>query len=193
MFSLRFTAPACAALALALPTLAGAQTAVSSTAVLPPVALPAGTVVHVSLLKPMGSATATTGESFAFVTTDDVVVGNAVVLPKGSNGTGTVKLAGRAGGHGHEGDLVLDFTSVAGPDGSARGILAELEATGVDHKNAAKWGLFSSGILTGFGAAIQGADVSLAPTQVFTLKAGMTTKDLYAPKDAPTPAPSPAP
>src|SRR5580658_1983440 len=128
--------------------------------------VPTGTAVRVVLLQPLASDSARTGDSFQYQTVDDVVVAGNLILPKGSTGTGIVKLAGSAGGHGHEGDLTLDFGTVAA-NGNAVAINSELVARGRDLKTAS-W-LIGGALL---GTAIRGAEVSIPMNQVIDLMPG---------------------
>jgi len=146
-----------------------AQTTPVTTAVV--AAVPSGTAVRVLLLQPLASNTARTA-------------GN-VILPKGSTGTGTVKLAGAAGGHGHEGDLTLDFGTVAAANGNAVAVNSELIARGRNLKTAS-W--LIGGALV--GTAIRGSEVVIPTNQVIDLLPGKPAKLEPIP---PAPAPSPKP
>jgi hypothetical protein len=160
-----------------------AQTTPVTTAVV--AAVPSGTAVRVLLLQPLASNTARTGDSFQYQTVDDVVVAGNVILPKGSTGTGTVKLAGAAGGHGHEGDLTLDFGTVAAANGNAVAVNSELIARGRNLKTAS-W--LIGGALV--GTAIRGSEVVIPTNQVIDLLPGKPAKLEPIP---PAPAPSPKP
>ena len=148
--------------------------------------LPAGTIVRVVLLAQIASNSAKTGDAFQFQTVDDVVVGGNVVLKKGSAGKGTVKLAAPASSFGQEGDLTLDFDTVAATGGSIVAVNSELEAQGKNAKGIAS--IFSGGGTSGFGSAIHGADIGIPTNQVIELVQGAKARF----GSAPTPAPSPA-
>jgi hypothetical protein len=141
--------------------------------------------VRVVLLQPLASNTARTGDSFQYQTVDDVMVAGNMILPKGTTGTGTVKLAGAAGGHGHEGDLTLDFGNLTGANGNAVAINSELIAHGKNLKTAS-WLL--GGALVGI--AIRGAEVVIPTNQVIDLLPSAPAK--LEPIPPPSPSTKPA-
>ena len=162
-----------AAALLFIPLAAAAQVATSSSPAPATTALPAGTVVRVTLLAQLASNTAKTGDVFQFRTIDAVLVGGSVLVQKGSTGNGTIKLASAAASYGQEGDLTLNFDTVGGSNGNAVAINSELAIQGKNAKGVAS--IFGNN-LSAFGSAIRGADIGIPTNQVIDLASGAKGK-----------------
>jgi hypothetical protein len=82
----------------------------------PPIVIPAGTLITVNLLTPVGSKISHAGDRFEASLAKPVVVHDEVVIPKGADASGRVIKAHRAGRfHGAATlDLVLDTLSIDG-------------------------------------------------------------------------------
>ncbi|KYZ77058.1 hypothetical protein AXX12_02655 [Anaerosporomusa subterranea] len=65
--------------------------------------IPAGTVVNCELITPMDSGKTKTGERILFKTSDNIIVNNLTVIPRGSMGEGVVTKVKKAGGFGSGG------------------------------------------------------------------------------------------
>ncbi len=82
-----------------------------------PVTLPSGTRLRFHLVRPLASDRSKAGQPFSFVLLGPVEIGGRIVVADGAVGTGTVILAGRAGGSGHEGDLTLRLDALPAVNG----------------------------------------------------------------------------
>jgi hypothetical protein len=71
------------------------------------VAVPALTVVTLTLADALSSETSKAGDRFKLVVAADVKVGDAVVIPQGTMGEGEVVHAARSRGGGKAGELIL--------------------------------------------------------------------------------------
>jgi len=79
-----------------------------------------GAIVHMRLVSPVTSETATVGDSIAFVVTRDVIANGAVVIARGTPGLGMVVVARRANwgfGRWYSGRLSLAFMQTTAVDG----------------------------------------------------------------------------
>jgi hypothetical protein len=81
------------------------------------VTVPGGTIVDVSLVEPLSSATAQVGDQVAVRVTKEVDVNGWLVIPAGSPGHATVTVADHAGSNGHGGQLALSIDWVFSEDG----------------------------------------------------------------------------
>ena len=80
--------------------------------------LPSGTLIRISLDQTVSSARNKVGDKFGFTIVDDIKVGDRVVVPAGTKGTGTVAAVRPA--HGGGGDGVLRVTLDPVPVASAQ-------------------------------------------------------------------------
>lgn len=81
------------------------------------ITIPAGTQVQVRLVNPISSGTAVSGQHFPFQVAAPVVIGDRIVIPKGSSGTGRVINVSKAQGK-SPGSMTLEFSQVHAADGS---------------------------------------------------------------------------
>jgi hypothetical protein len=146
--------------------------------------IPAGTVVDVRTTDTIASNKIATGDTFAFVVDREIVLRNAVLVPKGALGSGHVKLAGAAGSHGHEGNLQLVFDSVATPNGVLH-LDYELDINGRQRKTMGQLSGFSP--YTGFGAAVRGGQAAIGTDRLVEIT---LSNDAALDRSAPTPAAS---
>ena len=126
--------------------------------------VPTGTQVHFHLLTPISSNESTTGQTFGFVLLQPITTDACVIPADGSKGSGTIVLAGKAGIHGHEGDLTLTLDTIATPDGRLLTFDDQkLEINGGNHKvEAGALNLVPDvGIAANF---IHGKDVKVDPS-----------------------------
>ena len=145
--------------------------------------LPARTPVKVHVVSMLSSHDAQTGEKFTFVVDEDVLSGGLVVIPRCTEGTGTITLAGKHGINGHEGDLHLRFDALTPDDAPAIPLdKTELQFEGKQRKSLAffttRW--------------INGDDVEVPPSQVLTVTLAGDTA-LAAPSHAAPVCPAIAP
>ena len=82
--------------------------------------IPAGTHVKFHLTETVSSNQSKTGQPFHFVLLDPILVDGSELLPAGTEGSGTVYLAGKAGTGGHEGDLRCVWTPCTRPTAAPR-------------------------------------------------------------------------
>lgn len=76
------------------------------------------TVVKISLLTELNSASSQVGQKVRYRVTQDLVVNNKVLLPAGAEGVGTVTKVDSAGRLGRDGRVEVDFGSAPGLDGT---------------------------------------------------------------------------
>ena len=82
-------------------------TAAAPAPAMPPVALPAGAAVPLRFLSTVSSATHARGQTFDLEVSDNINVGQTVVIPAGSIATGEIIHADRASGLGKAGELII--------------------------------------------------------------------------------------
>jgi hypothetical protein len=158
-------------LALALIRPSAAHAAVARLA--PPLIVPAGTALSVSVTAALVSNVAKTGDSFTFVTDADVIANGIVIVRKGTVGSGTVAFAGGAGGHGHEGNLHLVFDEI--PSTLKAPLLLGIESDFNGHKQRTIGLISGASWLTGFGAAVRGGQAVVVPEQTIELHVASDT------------------
>lgn len=120
-----------------------------------PVIVPAGTSIVVSLGSALGSKLSNSGDTFQGSVAKDVVVGNEVVIPKGSNISGTVtdaKALGRFKG-GALLNIRLDSINLNGYDMNVQTAARSFTEKGKGKRTA---------VMTGGGAALGGIIGALA-------------------------------
>jgi hypothetical protein len=155
--------------------------------------VPTGTQVHFHLLAPVSSNESTSGQSFGFVLLQPITTDACVIPVEGSKGSGTIVLAGKAGIHGHEGDLTLTLDTIATPDGRLLTFDDQvLEINGGNHKvEAGALNLVPDvGIAANF---IHGKDVKVdpgTPIQTTLLRPAIVRN---APPQTPAPVPAARP
>jgi hypothetical protein len=131
-----------------------------------PLVVPAGTSITVSLGSAVGSKLSKSGDTFNGTVAKDVVVGNTVVIPKGSNVSGTVvdaKALGKFAG-GAELQLRLDSIAVKGSDMPVQADLRTFSAKGKGKRTAvlAGGGAALGGLIGGLAGGGKGAAIGLA-------------------------------
>jgi hypothetical protein len=99
--------------------------------------LQAGTLLRISLNQTVSSATDKVGDKFAFELVDDVKIGDRVVVPAGTKGTGSVTAVRPAHGGGGDGMLRVTLDPVPLTAGSplAIGITHDSVMADVNEKN----------------------------------------------------------
>jgi hypothetical protein len=120
-----------------------------------PLVVPAGTPVTVSLGSALGSKTSKAGEAFSGSVSKDVLVGNAVAIPQGTNVSGTVtdaKALGKFAG-GAVLSVRLDSITLNGADMPVQSSVKTFSAKGKGKRTA---------VITGGGAALGGLIGGLA-------------------------------
>ncbi len=126
------------------------------------VAAPAGTHVRFHVNEPLSSNASKSGQTFAFTLLDDLRTDRGVVAPAGTQGAGTLLLAGHAGTGGHEGDLTLRIERVDLTSGERVAFIGQrIEINGRNRKVAA--GMLGFVPFAGVGARfIRGRESRLA-------------------------------
>ena len=120
-----------------------------------PVVVPAGTAITVSLGSALGSKLSQSGQTFTGTVAKDIMVGNEVVIPKGSNASGTVtdaKALGRFAG-GASLQVRLDSINLNGYDMQVQASTKSFSAKGKGKRTA---------VMAGGGAALGGIIGALA-------------------------------
>jgi hypothetical protein len=131
------------------------QTSEAKPAPKPPLVVPAGTAITVSLGSPLGSKTSQAGQTFSGSVAKDVAVGSVVAIPKGANVSGSVTDAKALGKF--KGGAVLavrlDSINLNGADTPVQAVAKTFTEKGKGKRTA---------ILTGGGAALGGIIGGLA-------------------------------
>jgi len=82
------------------------------------VEVPAATLVKIALLSDVNSADSKVGDPVPYRVTEDVKVGDYIVIPSGVTGQGEVTAVEKEGRFGKQGRVVIDFKTVTAMDGS---------------------------------------------------------------------------
>ena len=82
------------------------------------VTLPKDNVIKIEFLETLSTKQSRQGDTVNFKAADNLYVNNVLVIPKGSRGTGTIKKVSQPGIFGKDGKIEINFTSVAGVDGT---------------------------------------------------------------------------
>ena len=120
-----------------------------------PVVVPAGTAITVSLGSALGSKLSQAGQTFTGTVAKDIMIGNEVVIPKGSNASGTVtdaKALGRFAG-GASLQVRLDSINLNGYDMQVQASTKSFTQKGKGKRTA---------VMAGGGAALGGIIGALA-------------------------------
>ena len=162
-----------------------------------------GTFIRIRMLTQLSSAYSKAGDQFSWVVSDDIVVGNRVVIPAGTIGYGKVLQSSPAHGGGTPGFLRLHFNPIALSDGArvevavtkASSVLDQNEKNGyapaVDEVASVAIPYFFL-----FDALRKGDDMTIRQNAVFHVA---VTEDAYATNGAtaisatPPPKPTPSP
>ena len=157
------------------------------------VELPANTVFKISLNDDVSSKTNQVGDSVTFTVQEDVSVGNVLVLPKGSQGSGVVTKVSRPKSFGRSGALDVSFDqvfsvddevipTVLGPEAKEK---LKMEAAAVGASTIGALALGPIGLVGGF--FVKGKDVSLpaGSTLYIETQEAVTTKGLELTSGAP--------
>lgn len=157
------------------------------------VELPANTVFKISLNDDVSSKTNQVGDPVTFTVQEDVSVGNVLVLPKGSQGSGVVTKVSRPKSFGRSGALDVSFDqvfsvddevipTVLGPEAKEK---LKMEAAAVGASAIGALALGPIGLVGGF--FVKGKDVSLpaGSTLYIETQEAVTTKGLELTNGAP--------
>lgn len=157
------------------------------------VELPANTVFKISLNDDVSSKTNQVGDPVTFTVQEDVSVGNVLVLPKGSQGSGVVTKVSRPKSFGRSGALDVSFDqvfsvddevipTVLGPEAKEK---LKMEAAAVGASTIGALALGPIGLVGGF--FVKGKDVSLpaGSTLYIETQEAVTTKGLELTNGAP--------
>lgn len=134
--ALVFAASPVLAQVVAVPVVVPAITRSIATAVTRDVVLPEGTEFSAVTVDEMSSKTANKDDIVAMKTDEPVLVGNLVVIPKGSFVRASVADVKRAGHFGHAGTLSLKVESTTAPDGQKIPLRASKSSAGDSHMGA---------------------------------------------------------
>lgn len=99
--------------------------------------LPDGTLVELAIGEPLTSKTAQRGQRFRLLLAEPLRLGDAVLLPAGTEGVGEVIHADHARAAGKPGELLLAARFLQGPDGEIKLRGMKLGGSGKDRGNAA--------------------------------------------------------
>ena len=121
------------------------------------IVLPAGTPVELKTIDPLDSRTARQGQRFALQVSEDVVVGSAIVIQRGTAAVGEVEAVSGRGMVGKAGRLVLQplFIEVAG---ERINLVGANERRGKDSTTGVAVG---SLLISGWGLFITGKSASV--------------------------------
>lgn len=157
------------------------------------VELPANTVFKISLNDDVSSKTNQVGDPVTFTVQEDVSVGNVLVLPKGSQGSGVVTKVSRPKSFGRSGALDVSFDqvfsvddevipTVLGPEAKEK---LKMEAAAVGASTIGALALGPIGLVGGF--FVKGKDVNLpaGSTLYIETQEAVTTKGLELTSGAP--------
>jgi hypothetical protein len=139
------------------------------------ITVPGGTIVEVSLVEPISSATAQVGDQVAVRVTKEVDIGGWLVIPEGSPGHATVTMVDRAGSNGHGGQLGISIDWVFSEDGGRIALSPTSHASeNGQQKGAASTATILSYVFLGpIGLFahnfVRGRDVTLDTNKVFTV------------------------
>ena len=107
-------------------------------AIPPVVTLPAGAAIPLRFLSTVSSGTHARGQQFDLEVTDNINVGDTVVIPAGSIATGEVIHVDRARGLGKAGELIVAARHVSVGERSIK-LRSRLSMTGQDKSMQALW------------------------------------------------------
>ncbi len=137
------------------------------------VTLPAETLVRISLLKSVNSATTKVGDKIPYRVVDDVMVDGRMVIPAGTEAVATVTEVTSAGPLGRDGRIVIDFGRVASLDGTFVELRVDQRATEKNKSLELAAGASMAGVmllgpvgLVG-GYFVKGKDVGIQERQPF--------------------------
>lgn len=157
------------------------------------VELPADTVFKISLNDDVSSKTNEVGDPVTFTVEEDVLVGDVLVLPRGSQGSGVVTKVTRPKSFGRSGALDISFDQVFSVDDDAIPTVLgpeakeklKMEAAAVGASTIGALALGPIGLVGGF--FVKGKDVSLpAGTNLYIeTQEAVTTKGLVLTNGAP--------
>ena len=120
-----------------LPSDSGSQASIPSAEIM---TIPAGAEAKVVLLDSVSASTSHAGDTFQARLIEPVSVSSTVVLPAGSILEGRVAKAQKPRMMSRSGSLLLSFTSVIGPDGTAKRIEGSVAGINVDKGSHARVG-----------------------------------------------------
>lgn len=132
--------------AIAFASSAFAQTPDGSTTV------PANTEVHLKLAKELNSAKVKKGDTFDLTVSEDVTVGNTVVIPRGTPAHGEVTMRSGKGAFGKSAKLEIDMRSID-LNGRSIPISGHYREAGQGNAGAAVGAVVAVGV---FGAFVTG-------------------------------------
>lgn len=172
-----------------VPTSAPARTAAAPVPPPPPVVVPESTVLTVRLGQALGSKTTQTGTVFSATMANPITIGGKVVIPEGSEASGVVREAKKAGRFKGAAILTLELTTLT-VNGHKYNVHSEpttQQSTGKGKRTA---GMVAGG--TGAGAAIGGlagggkgaAIGALAGAAAGTVGAATGNREINLPSEA---------
>jgi hypothetical protein len=151
----------------------GAQTPTQPLALSTDGVLHAGTRLHLVTSSTVNSKTAQVGDNFKLMLDQDVVVGNTVVLPKGTPVDATVTQADPAGHAGAPGDVSFEVHSL-----TVRGKQIDLKGgetlEGANHYGRTK-GLFLVPVVGLASLALRGDEAEIKPGMTLTASVAAET------------------
>jgi hypothetical protein len=155
----------------------------------PPVVIPAGTLITVNLLTPVGSKVSHAGDRFEASLAEPIVAGEKVVIPKGASASGTVTTAHAAGRFkgGATLDLALDTVSVQGVPRRIQTTISAEQSKGKGKRTAGMVGGGAAGgaLIGGLAGGGKGAGIgALVGAGAGTLSSAFTgNRDITLPAE----------
>jgi hypothetical protein len=155
----------------------------------PPIVIPAGTLITVSLLTPVGSKASHVGDRFEASLAEPIVAGEKVVIPKGASASGTVTTAHPAGRFkgGATLDLALDTVAIHGVPRKIQTAISAEQSKGKGKRTAGMVGGGAAGgaLLGGLAGGGKGAGIgALVGAGAGTLSSAFTgNRDINLPAE----------
>ena len=132
-----------------------------------------GTAVHLRLTKELSSATAQVGDAVTFDTTEDVRLGDAIAIPKGSHALGKVTTVVPKRRIGRAGKLDLSIEYVRLPSGEKLSLSGSPAKTGGGHQGRMAGAMVATGIVVWPAAPLfllmHGKDITIPVGQEVTV------------------------
>lgn len=131
------------------------------------VSLPKDNVIKIEFTEPLSTKQNRAGDTVHFKAADNLYVNDVLVLPKGSRGTGNIKKVVQPGIFGKDGRIDINFTSIAGVDGTQIPVtVGELSKQKISSAAGAGAATIGGLIVLGPVGLVGGAFVKGAPANI---------------------------
>ena len=139
----------------------------SATIPLTQVAVPANTLVKISLVTPINAKNLKAGDVIKYQAAEDVIENDMLLITKGAPGEGVIKKVSQAKNFGRDAEIEIDFKDIEAVDGNAIGMTLGEEAK----KSMEQMGMAAGASLAGMfvlgpigiigGAFVKGKNINL--------------------------------